>query len=126
MDLVLDILSWLLLGIGSLAVLIGSLGLVRLPDLFSRQHAAGMSDTLGAGFILAGLALQIPLGLDTARIVFIGLFLLLTSPVSSHALAQAALASGIKPRADELSPEEEAQASLPASEMPAEGGRDGD
>ena len=54
----LDIMSWILLGIGTLFLLIGAVGLIRLPDFFSRMHAAGLIDTLGAGLILAGLMIE--------------------------------------------------------------------
>ena len=94
---VLDIMSWILLGIGTLFLLIGAVGLIRLPDFFSRMHAAGLIDTLGAGLILAGLMIEAGWSLNLAKLVLILLFLLFTSPTSSHALAHAALVHGLKP-----------------------------
>lgn len=114
MALLLDLVSWAALILGSAIVVIGAIGVVRLPDFFCRQHAAGTTDTLGAGLILFGLLLQLPLGLDTARVIFIGLFLLLTSPVASHALAQAAIATGMRPAGEDL------RGKLPEAEEPAE------
>ena len=93
----LDIMSWILLGIGTLFLLIGAVGLIRLPDFFSRIHAAGLIDTLGAGLILAGLMIEAGWSLNLAKLVLILLFLLFTSPTSSHALAHAALVHGLKP-----------------------------
>ena len=93
----LDIMSWILLGIGTLFLLIGAVGLVRLPDFFSRLHAAGLIDTLGAGLILVGLMIEAGWSLNLAKLVLILLFLLFTSPTSSHALAHAALVHGLKP-----------------------------
>ena len=93
----LDIMSWILLGIGTLFLLIGAVGLIRLPDFFSRMHAAGLIDTLGAGLILVGLMIEAGWSLNLAKLVLILLFLLFTSPTSSHALAHAALVHGLKP-----------------------------
>ena len=93
----LDIMSWILLAIGTLFLLIGAVGLIRLPDFFSRMHAAGLIDTLGAGLILAGLMIEAGWSLNLAKLVLILLFLLFTSPTSSHALAHAALVHGLKP-----------------------------
>ena len=97
MDLILDALSWLALISGSLFVMIGALGVVRLPDMFSRMHGAGVIDTLGAGLILLGLILQAGWGIVGLKLLLIGLFLYFTSPTTSHALARAALDSGLKP-----------------------------
>ncbi|MGH2378259.1 MAG: monovalent cation/H(+) antiporter subunit G [Candidatus Limnocylindria bacterium] len=87
----------LLLG-GSLAVLAGGIGVLRLPDVYTRLHAAGVTDTLGALLLLSGLALLAGWSLVTVKLLLILLLLWLTSPVSSHALARAALAGKIEPR----------------------------
>lgn len=89
--------SWIFLGIGSFFVLAGSIGLYRMPDLFTRIHAAGVIDTMGATFLLAGMALQAGFSLVTAKLAFVFILLFFTSPVATHALAQAALADGVKP-----------------------------
>ncbi len=83
--------------LGSAVLIIGALGLLRLPDFFSRTHAASMTDTAGAGFMLLGLILLAGVSLVTAKLVLILLFLLLTSPTAGHALAQAAMADGRRP-----------------------------
>lgn len=97
MALLLDVLSWLLLVGGGLAVLIGGIGVIRLPDVFTRLHAAGITDTLGALLIIAGLLLQAGGLINVFKLLMILLFLLFTSPVASHALAKSALAGGVKP-----------------------------
>lgn len=97
MSAAIDILSWVLLVAGGVFCVIGALGLVRMPDFFTRMHAASVTDTLGAGLMLAGLVLQAGLTLVTVKLIVIGLLILLTSPAATHALAQAALARQIKP-----------------------------
>jgi multicomponent Na+:H+ antiporter subunit G len=94
---VLDILSWVLLASGSLFAMTGGLGLVRLPDFFSRLHAGGITDTMGAGLIVGGLMLQSGPSLVSFKLLLILLFLFITSPTSAHALAQSALAHGVRP-----------------------------
>ena len=92
----LDAASWLcLLGGASLCV-IGGVGLLRLPDLYSRTHAAGITDTLGAGLILLGLIFQAGFDLVTVKLATIVVFLSITSPTSAHALVKAAYARGVK------------------------------
>ncbi len=97
MMLVRDILSWLLILGGGFFLVAGAIGVLRLPDFFTRQHAAGITDTMGAGLLLVGLMLQGGLTLVTVKLVLIIVFLSFTSPTSTHALAQAALSSGLKP-----------------------------
>jgi multicomponent Na+:H+ antiporter subunit G len=101
MEATTDIISWILLVAGSLFAVVGGIGLLRLPDFFSRMHGGGMTDTMGAGLILTGLMFQTGLSLVTFKLVLITLFLLLTSPTSAHALARSALSHGLKPLVDE-------------------------
>jgi multicomponent Na+:H+ antiporter subunit G len=97
MNAVLDVLSWILLLAGGAFCMIGALGLVRMPDFFTRMHAASITETLGAGLLLLGMMLQAGLTLVTVKLIVIGLLIFFTSPTSTHALAQAALARGVKP-----------------------------
>jgi len=97
MSALLDALSWVLLVAGGLFCIIGAVGLLRMPDFFTRMHAASLPDTLGAGLILLGLALQAGLTLVAVKLAMIGLLILFTSPTATHALARAALARGVKP-----------------------------
>lgn len=93
----LDLLSWALLVAGGAFCVIGALGLLRMPDFFTRMHAAGLADTLGAGLILAGLLLQAGWSLVSVKLIAIGLLIFFTSPTATHALARAALVRGLKP-----------------------------
>lgn len=97
MALALDVASWACLVVGSIFALIGAIGIVRLPDVYSRMHGAGMIDTLGAGLILLGLMLQSGHWLVTVKLILIGVFLFFTSPTTTFALARAALNAGVKP-----------------------------
>lgn len=92
-----DALSWVLIVAGSFFVLVGAIGLVRMPDLYTRMHAASVTDTLGAGLLLIGFMLQAGLTLVTLKLLFLLLLLVFTGPMASHALAQAALHMGIEP-----------------------------
>jgi len=85
-----DFFSWCLILAGSAFLLIGALGVIRLPDFYTRLHAAGLTDSLGASFFLAGLLLQAGFGMTGMKLVLILLFIILTSPVATHALINAA------------------------------------
>lgn len=96
--MILDILSWLLLLAGGALGIIGGIGIYRFPDFYSRLHAAGITDTLCAMLILLGLALQAGWTLAAFKLALIFVFLYFTSPTASHALANAALHSGLQPK----------------------------
>ncbi len=91
------VVGWALLGAGAAFYLIGAIGLVRMPDLFTRMHAGGISDTAGAGLLIAGMMATAGLSLVTAKLAIILAIILFTSPIATHALAQAALHAGLKP-----------------------------
>lgn len=106
MSAVLDLASWALLVTGGLFCIVGAVGLLRMPDFYTRMHAASVIDTLGAGLMLLGLMLQAPGWLVLAKLAAIALLLFFTSPASTHALARAALARGVRPQlADEAAEE---------------------
>ncbi len=94
---VLDVASWICLAGGSLFLLISSLAVLRLPDYFSRIHGAGITDTLGAGLVLAGLACQAGLSLNAFKLFLVLVFMTLTGPVTVHALAKTAYRLGVRP-----------------------------
>ena len=106
MQILLDILSWLMLTLGGIAVLIGGIGALRMPDLYTRMHAVSITDSLGAMLVLGGIMLQAGLSLATIKLIAILLFLLLTSPTASNALASAALIAGTRPMDDPDNAEE--------------------
>lgn len=95
-QLVIDGISWALLAAGSFMVLVGALGLLRMPDFYTRMHAAGVTDTLGADLILLGLMVQAGFSLVTVKLLLIGAFLFFTSPTSTHAIANAAYTAGLR------------------------------
>ncbi len=95
-----DILSAVLILAGAGFFLTGAIGYLRMPDLFTRLHAASLADTTGMALILAGLAVHAGFGLVAVKLVFLILFLLFMGPAATHALAAAALASGLKPPGD--------------------------
>jgi len=110
MEAVLDVLSWVSIVAGLFFMLVGTLGVLRLPDVYTRLHGAGMTDTMGAGFLLLGMAFQTVVDmmhgetsywLVLVRLVFVYGFLLFTSPIATHALARAGLAGGVEPWTNE-------------------------
>lgn len=97
MDLAVHIVSWILMGLGAAFLLIAGIGILRMPDVFTRMHATSIGDTMGAGLILAGLALQSGFSLVSVKLGFVFVLLIMTSPTATHALAKAALTAGVKP-----------------------------
>ena len=101
MSMVIDGLSWILLLAGTFFVVVGAIGLVCMPDVFTRMHATSVTDTMGAGLMIAGMALQAGFTLATLKLaVLMGLFFF-TGPVATHALARAALHANIEPLLDD-------------------------
>lgn len=92
-----DVVSAALLCAGFFFILAGVVGVLRLPDFYTRLHAQGKCDTLGVLFMLGGLALREGATLTAAKIVAILVFVLLANPVATHALGRSALLSGLKP-----------------------------
>ncbi|MEO0619495.1 MAG: monovalent cation/H(+) antiporter subunit G [Pseudomonadota bacterium] len=95
-----EMVSWisaLLVGAGSVIVVIGALGLVRMPDVFTRMHASGMIETMGATLMLSGMALTAGWSLVTLKLLVLWALFIFTGPVAGHALARAALYAGVRP-----------------------------
>jgi multicomponent Na+:H+ antiporter subunit G len=97
----LELVSWVCLVAGALLSIVGGIGMHRFPDFYSRIHAASTTDTLCAVLILLGLGLQAGLSLASFKLFLIFGFLFFTSPTATHALANAALHGGLKPKLDE-------------------------
>lgn len=97
MSMLAELISWACLLAGGAFAVVGGLGLVRMPSLFTRMHAASVIDTLGAGLILLGLAVQAGFSLLALKLAVLGLLIVFTTPVATHALAKAALARGVDP-----------------------------
>ena len=92
-----EVLSWPFLAAGSFFYVVGLIGLVRMPDVYTRMHAASVSDTFGATLLLIGMMFISGLSLVTAKLFIILLILLFTGPVATHALARAARYAKVEP-----------------------------
>jgi multicomponent Na+:H+ antiporter subunit G len=90
-------LSIVFVVLGILFIFAGSIGILRLPDFYSRTHSISKSDTLGVIFVIIGLVIYEGLTQSSLKLVFIALFIALSNPIGSHALSRAALKKGIKP-----------------------------
>ena len=89
--------SWALLAAGGFLCVIGALGLLRFPEIYTRMHAAGVIDTGGVSLILVGLMLQSGLTLETVKLALILFFLFFTSPTAGYALARGTWSAGHRP-----------------------------
>jgi multicomponent Na+:H+ antiporter subunit G len=101
MALLIDITSGALIAAGSFFILVGAIGLVRLPDVYTRAHSTSVIDTVGAGFLIMGLMLQAGWSLVTLKLLFVLAISFFTLPVVAHALARAALYENIAPKLTE-------------------------
>jgi len=96
---ILQILAIFLIFAGAFFISVGSIGLIRLPDFYSRCHATGKADTLGLLLVISGFIFyEGIISLHSAKLLIILIFVGLTSPTATHALARAAFSFGIKPR----------------------------
>lgn len=98
--ILLDVLHYAAAGLmvlGSIFAFLAALGILRLPDLYTRMHAASKAGAVGAGLMLLGVALVAVDGAVILRAVLGIIFLLLTTPVSAHLLARAAYRAGVEP-----------------------------
>lgn len=101
--MILQVVGASILLFGTLICLVGAVGLLRLPNFFARTHGASITDTLGATLCLIGMVV-ISLGMEETlkfnllvivKLVSIGVFLLVTSPIAGHALTRAAYRKGL-------------------------------
>lgn len=97
METVLHLLSWALLAGGGFFCVVGALGMLRMPDAYTRMHSASIIDTLGLGMIVIGLMVQSGLTLTTLRLSILLVLVFFTSPVATHAIARAMRHRGVKP-----------------------------
>lgn len=119
-----EIAASILLSIGTVFTLIGSIGLVRLPDFYTRMHAPTKATTLGVSSVLAAAALTVPGGVLAVGLksLLVIVFLFLTAPIAAHMMGRAARAAGIgfcsETHVDELP---EAELERVGEEVPREG-----
>ncbi len=90
----------ILLLVGALFALIAAIGVLRLPDLYTRMHAASKAGTVGGSFILLAVAVLSQDAAVALRAIIGVLFLLLTTPISAHLLARISYLSGVSPHQD--------------------------
>lgn len=92
-----NIVTVILIVLGIFFMLIGSIGVVRLPDFYSRTHAVSTSDTLGIIFVITGLIIFTGFSLSSLKLAFIVVFVSLANPIGTHALTRAAYKQNIRP-----------------------------
>lgn len=92
-----DILGSIFLIAGIIFVLIGSIGIIRFPDFFTRTHAAGKCDTLGLVLVLIGLGIHVEGTFNMIKLLLIAVFIAIANPTATHAIARAAYRLGLKP-----------------------------
>jgi len=92
-----EIIGGALIAIGAFFYVVGAIGIYRMPDVFTRMHAAGISDTAGAGLLIVGMMCLAGFSLVAVKLAIILGVILFTSPIATHALAQAALHAGLEP-----------------------------
>jgi multicomponent Na+:H+ antiporter subunit G len=97
MATVVEVLSWLCFLVGGFMCITGAVGLLRLPDFFSRIHASSITDTLAAPLLLTGVMLQVDPSLDTVKLLMVLIFVFVTNPTATHAMVKAALNDGQVP-----------------------------
>ena len=90
MSMLVDLFSWVFMLLGSFLLLTGSLGLIRLPDFWSRLHGASISDTGGVLFLILGMMLHVTTIWVFLKLLSIAIFIFISSPTASHAIANAA------------------------------------
>jgi multicomponent Na+:H+ antiporter subunit G len=100
-DAIFLVLSWVFILSGSFFVIVGALGTLRFPDFWSRLHAASITDSAGVILLLVGMGMQAGLTLIAVKLLIIGVFLFVTGPTATHAVANAALVSGLRPQEGE-------------------------
>tara|TARA_B110000263_G_scaffold129388_1_gene112477 strand:- start:853 stop:1158 length:306 start_codon:yes stop_codon:yes gene_type:complete len=94
---IINLVSSLFITIGALSIIVGLLGVYRMPDFYTRLHAASIIDTLGAMLILFGLMLYYGFNIVSLKLLLILIFILITTPTAAHALAKSALHGNLKP-----------------------------
>ena len=97
MNVLLDAISWFCLVAGGLFCVVGAVGMLRMPDFYTRLHAASVIETLGGGLIMLGLLLQAGVTLVAVKLLIVSLLVFFASPTATHALAKAAMERGVRP-----------------------------
>lgn len=101
MSVLADIIGWILILAGSGFMIIGAWGTVKFPDFWSRLHAVSVSDSAGMILLSLGMCVQAGFTLVTVKLIIMLIFLFITGPSATHAVANAALMSGSRPKEGE-------------------------
>lgn len=97
-EAIIEGLSWGFILSGSVFAVVGSYGTVRFPFFWSRLHAASITDSGGMILLILGMCLQAGASLITVKLLIIGVFMFITGPTATHAVANAAIISGLRPK----------------------------
>ncbi|GJL64489.1 MAG: sodium:proton antiporter [Nitrospirales bacterium] len=92
-----DVLAIIFILTGLFFLIVAAIGVVRLPDVFTRSHAVSITDSLGAFLMLMGIAVHEGFSLNIFKIMAVLILLYLQNPVIAHATIRAALRAGLKP-----------------------------
>ncbi|MDH5426964.1 MAG: monovalent cation/H(+) antiporter subunit G [Nitrospirota bacterium] len=92
-----EILSIIFILAGLFFLIVAAIGIIRLPDVFTRSHAVSLTDSLGAFLLLIGIAMYEGLSLNVLKILAVLALLYLQNPVIAHATLRAAIRAGMKP-----------------------------
>ena len=95
--MILDIVGTTLICVGLFFIAVTAIGVLRLPDFFTRVHAVSKTETLGIGLVMLGLAFHAPSLLTGGKLVFAAIFVFIANPVSAHLLTRAAIRRGVFP-----------------------------
>ncbi|MEO0341942.1 MAG: monovalent cation/H(+) antiporter subunit G [Pseudomonadota bacterium] len=101
MNVFIDVVSWICILGGVFFSITGAFGVVRFPEFWTRLHASSVAESGGMILLVLGMCLQAGWGLVLVKLVLIGVFLFITGPTSTHAVANAALVSGEDPVIDD-------------------------
>ncbi len=94
---IIEVTGWIFMFFGAFFTFTGALGMLRMPDFYTRIHPAGLTDSLGVPLILIGVAIQSGFGLYALKILFLIFFLFLTGPTTTHVIAKSAALTDLKP-----------------------------
>lgn len=98
LDMARHVLSWIFIAAGSFFIVTSGLGIIRMPDFYTRIHPAGLIDSMGAPLVLLGLIILHGPTLVSGKILLLIVFLFITGPTATHAIAKSALLGGLKPQ----------------------------
>lgn len=96
LTVIFNIISIIFIFLGLFFVIAGTIGLIRLPDVFTRMHATGKCDTLGEGLILIGLLIYQGIDLVSVKLLFLIIFIFIANPVATHAVTRIAYRESVK------------------------------